>query len=259
MVRKKGVRIEQKIVDPVVEKLKKLDREEYVKERENMESSLSKTINTVFTQAQILSGERYFENQDDLKELGLYTLQEAYDIIRKNGIKLSFRAFGGRIERGSIESLKIGNRRYIAEPVLRDFVYVNKNYMTVREAYETLKKYDPRTNHRAFVGRIEKGIIPSVKIGTQRGIPKDVVEAYAYVFKNYYTLTDLARELNKELKKRGVKTIRRNALERRLDRNRIPYEKIGGKRYIPKTILKDLVAKEVQRHRNREERSGPKK
>ena len=43
---------------------------------------------------------------------------------------------------------------------------------------------------------------------------------------------------------RGIK-IKRNAFERRLDRNRIPHEKIGGRRVIAKEVLDELVSKEL--------------
>jgi len=43
---------------------------------------------------------------------------------------------------------------------------------------------------------------------------------------------------------RGIK-IKRNAFERRLDRNRIPHEKIGGRRVIAKEVLEELISKEL--------------
>ena len=44
--------------------------------------------------------------------------------------------------------------------------------------------------------------------------------------------------------KKGVR-IKRNAFERRLDRNRIPHEKIGGRRVIAREVLDELVSKEL--------------
>ena len=43
---------------------------------------------------------------------------------------------------------------------------------------------------------------------------------------------------------RGIK-IKRNAFERRLDRDRIPHEKIGGRRVIAKEVLGELITKEL--------------
>jgi hypothetical protein len=61
-----------------------------------------------------------------------------------------------------------------------------------------------------------------------------------HVCKNYYDVGDAVSEMNS----RGIR-IKRNAFERRLDRNRIPHVKIGGRRVIAKEVLGELVSKEL--------------
>jgi hypothetical protein len=110
----------------------------------------------------------------------------------------------------------------------------------VKDAFEILHQHENELNLRAFIGRVEKNTIPSVKINTQRWIPKDVVDSMVHISKNYY---DVSQAINM-LQSKGLK-IRRNAFERRLDRNRIPHEKIGGRRVIAKDVVEELALKEL--------------
>lgn len=116
---------------------------------------------------------------------------------------------------------------------------LNKDFYSVKQAFKELAKYE-RLNLRAFIGRIEKKSMPSIKIGTARWVPKSAVESLVHVHKNYYSVGDAVSVMSSK----GVK-IKRNAFERRLDRNRIPHDKIGGKRVIAKEVLDELISKEL--------------
>ena len=66
----------------------------------------------------------------------------------------------------------------------------------------------------------------------------------------YFTRTDrdtpkalICRSVLEE-KTSGIK-IKRNAFERRLDRGRIPHVKIGGRRFIPEDVMRELTDKEA--------------
>jgi len=48
-----------------------------------------------------------------------------------------------------------------------------------------------------------------------------------------------------KLHKKNIE-IRRNAFERRLDRGRIPHEKVGGRRFIHGDVLDKLVSLELE-------------
>ncbi len=205
--------------------------------KDNIEEYFSP--NVLRTAQQIFqAGEEAYDEDE------LLSLQEAYDYLRKHGYNISFRAFGGRVERGRIKTVKKGRKRYVPLSELKKMLEIANNYYTLSEAYDLYSRYDPSLNFRAFIGRVEKGSIPSVKIGTSRLIPKRVVEGLVKLAKNYMTVSQVVEEL----KKHGIK-LRRNALERRLDRGRIPFVKVGGKRYIHKDVVKELIDLEKSRRR----------
>lgn len=170
----------------------------------------------------------------------MYSASAAYDYLKDNGVYISFRAFGGRIERGTIPFVKVGRKRFIPKSVLDDISNTKVAFYTVKEAFEEYGKTNSKINLRAFIGRIEKGSIPSVKQGTRRLIPRDAIEALTHISSSYYSVSEAIRELHKS----GIK-IKRNAFERRLDRGRIPHEKVGGRRFIHEDVLRELVDKEV--------------
>ncbi|MEM4554316.1 MAG: hypothetical protein QXT25_00505 [Candidatus Anstonellaceae archaeon] len=238
MPRGKRIVIEKTIKDPVIAKLKATKISDIKAKRMQQEKELHESIQEIVNKAKELYAQDKLE-KDRLKSLGLYTLDEAYEELKRGGIDLSFRAFGGRVERRSIYSEKIGNKRLIPKPVIADWIALSNEYYTVKQAYEELKKYE-KLNLRAFIGRIEKNSIPSLKIRTQRWVPKSAIEGLIHIAKNYYDVSQ-AMEV---LAQRGIK-IKRNAFERRLDRNRIPHEKIGGRRVIAKEVLEELIAKEL--------------
>jgi hypothetical protein len=153
---------------------------------------------------------------------------------------ISFRAFGGRIERRSIPSVKVGKKRYIPMQSLEDILAVGKEFYSIREAYELYRKYNRMINYRAFIGRVEKSSIPSLKIGTKRLIPRDAIDSLSHIARKYYSVSEAIKELHVK----GVE-IKRNAFERRLDRNRIPHVKIGGRRFIPRDVIDELADKEI--------------
>jgi hypothetical protein len=212
-------KIDRKIEDPTVEKLKSIISFQDTSPLETLAK---------------LNQYKMEENEE------LLSMQEAYDYLRANGYDISFRAFSGRVERGLIPTTKIGRKRYIPKAFLDRMLEISSKAYNVKDAYEKLRRYYPELSLRALIGRLEKGSIPSVKIGGRRYIPKDVVEGLIHLAKNYYSVAQ-AYAL---LKKKGIK-IKRNAFERRLDRNAIPHVKIGGRRYIPKDVVEEIIRKEL--------------
>ena len=125
-----------------------------------------------------------------------------------------------------------------------DVLNTKKEFNTVREAYQEYKKANPKINFRAFIGRIEKGSVPSVKFGTRRLIPKNAVEALTHISENYFSVSQAVKQLHKK----GIR-IKRNAFERRLDRGRIPHVKVGGRRFVHDDVLTELIDKELNLRR----------
>jgi len=241
MPRKKITEIKYEINDPAVTRLKNYNINYVKRKRVEEKNRISQKVYKL-----VSMGQKIYEQGKREKEyfnrLGLFTLEEAYEIVKKNNVPISFRAFGGRVERKSIPSIKIGRKRFIPSLLLDYWISLYKDFYTVRSAFEKLKKYEKDLNLRAFIGRVEKGSIPSVKIGTQRWIPQDYINEYTKIVKNYHTVSTAM----KELRKSGVK-IRRNAFERRIDRGRIPHIKIGGKRFIPKDVVRQVIKLEIDR------------
>ncbi|NYZ77160.1 hypothetical protein H0O02_02485 [Candidatus Micrarchaeota archaeon] len=239
MPRGRKIVIETEIDDNIVDRYRSIDLGEIRKDRESVEKNLSGSLATVFKAAQDLYKQRLGE--ENLREdHSLYSVKTAYDYLRGKGVVISFRAFGGRIERGTVPYVKVGRKRFIPQNVLDDISDTKAEFYTVKEAYQEYRKANSKINFRAFIGRIEKGSVPSVKFGTRRLIPRDAVEALTHVSNNYYTVSSAIKELHKN----GIR-IKRNAFERRLDRGRIPHEKIGGRRYIHQKVLGELVDKET--------------
>ena len=238
MPRGKRIVIEKVIKDPVVARLKGMKITDMKAKRASVEKELHENIGDIVGRAKDLYAQDKLE-KERLKGMGLFTLEEAYEELRKGGVGLSYRAFGGRVERRSVHSEKIGNKRLIPRPVIHDWVALANEFYSVKQAYNELKKHE-KLNLRAFIGRVEKNSVPSLKIGTQRWVPKSAIESMIHVCKNYYDVGDAVQVMGG----RGIK-IKRNAFERRLDRNRIPHEKIGGRRVIAKEVLDELISKEL--------------
>ena len=239
MPRGKKIIIETEIDDDFVDKFRSIDLDEIKKERDSVEKGLSTSVASVFKVAQNLYRQKASEDDLEAKH-DLFSVRSAYDYLRGNGVFISFRAFGGRIERRSIPSVKVGKKRYIPTQALEDILSLGKEFYTIREAYEIYKKYNQTINYRAFIGRIEKNSVPSLKIGTKRLIPRSTIDSLSHVARKYYSVSGAIRELHKK----GVE-IKRNAFERRLDRNRIPHVKIGGRRFIPRDVIDELADKEI--------------
>lgn len=240
MPRGKKIIIETEIDDDYVDRFKSIDLDEIKKERDGVEKGLSSSVAGVFKVAQNLYKQKASEDDLEAKH-DLYSVRSAYDYLRNNGVFISFRAFGGRIERGTIPFVKVGRKRYIPKSVLDDITSTKSEFYTVKEAFEEYKKANKRINFRAFIGRIEKGSIPSVKFGTRRLVPKEAIESLTHISTNYFSVSQAIKELHKG----GIK-IKRNAFERRLDRGRIPHVKIGGRRFIHEDVLRELVDKEIR-------------
>ncbi|MEK6979249.1 MAG: hypothetical protein AABW86_03435 [Candidatus Micrarchaeota archaeon] len=238
MPRGKRIVIERDLNDAYIEKYRAIDVDEIKKEQTAHEQSISSSVANVFKAAQGLYKQK--TSEDDLEKRDLFSVQSAYEYLKGNGVYISFRAFGGRIERGTVPFVKVGRKRFIPKAVLDNVVGMKEDFYSVREAFSEYKKSNPVINYRAFIGRVEKGSVPSVKLGTKRLIPKDAVEALTHISDNYYSVSEAIKELHKK----GIK-IKRNAFERRLDRGRIPHEKVGGRRFIPDDVLDELVSKEI--------------
>ncbi len=238
MPRGKKIIIEKVVEDPVVDGYKDMDVDDIKKERNKAEKSLTSSVSTVYKSAQQLYKQR--TSEEDLEgRHSLFSVKSAYDYIKDRGVYISFRAFGGRIERGRVSYVKVGRKRYIPQAVLDDIVDTKKGFYTVREAFQDYKKANQGINFRAFIGRIEKGSVPSVKFGTRRLVPKDAVEALTHISENYYSVSQAVKQLHKS----SIR-IKRNAFERRLDRGRIPHVKVGGRRFIHMGVLSELIDKE---------------
>ncbi len=238
MPRGKKIIIETEISDDFVDKFRSIDLDEIKKERDRTEKGLSASVSNVFKVAQNLYRQKASEEELEGKH-ELFSVRSAYDYLKGSGVFISFRAFGGRIERGTIPFVKVGRKRYIPKSVLDDITNTKSEFYTVKEAFEEYKKANQKINFRAFIGRIEKGSIPSVKFGTRRLVPKDAVEALTHISSNYYSVSQAIKELHKT----GIR-IKRNAFERRLDRGRIPHVKIGGRRFIHEDVMRELTEKE---------------
>lgn len=239
MPRGKKIIIDRDIDDSFVDRLKTMNLERIKDSYENRQSSISSSLANVYNEAQKLYQKKEL-NDDSLEKKGLYTIQNAYELLRQNGFDISFRAFGGRVERGTITSVKVGKKRYIPMDSLNTIMNIKDEFYSVKEAFETYKKFNAKINYRAFIGRVEKRSVPSVKIGTKRLVPRDAVDALTHVAKSYYTVSQAISQLHKS----GI-GIKRNAFERRLDRSRIPHVKIAGRRYIPMDVLDELTDKEL--------------
>jgi hypothetical protein len=239
MPRGRRIVINRKIDDDKVDSLKNIDMDEVKQGRLHVEDQLSSSITEVMEAAKEMSAKKKLSDEA-LQKGGLYSIQEAYELLRGKGMDISFRAFGGRIERRSIPSVKVGKKRYIPVQSLDDIIDVGNAFYTVRKAYEIYRKYNKAINYRAFIGRVEKSSIPSVKIGTKRLIPRDAMENLSHVARKYFSVSDALKELHR----RNVE-IKRNAFERRLDRNRVPHVKISGRRFIPRDVVQELIDKEL--------------
>lgn len=238
MPRGKRIVIEKEVEDDIVDKYRFLDVDQIKKERDARDQALSSSVANVFKAAQSLYKSR--ADEEDMEKKDLFSVQSAYEYLKNSGVYISFRAFGGRIERGSIPFVKVGRKRYIPKAVLDEVVNTKEEFYSVRDAFNEYKKFNTSINYRAFIGRVEKGSVPSVKLGTKRLIPKEAVEALTHISENYYSVSEAIKELHKS----GIR-IKRNAFERRLDRGRIPHSKVGGRRFIHEDVLSELVSKEL--------------
>jgi hypothetical protein len=244
MPKKKKIIIETEVKDDSPDMFRSVDVGRIRKERKKEEKSLSADLTAIFKTAQKLYSKR--PNDDELqKKHGLYTIRSAYEYLRNRGIPVSFRAFGGRIERGNVPYVKVGRKRFIPRSVLNDIENTHQKFYTVKEAFDVYSKANKDINMRAFIGRIEKESIPSVKLGTRRLIPREAIDSLTNISSNYFSVSQAISELHKNRIK-----INRNAFERRLDRGRIPHSKIGGRRFIHENVMAELIDKEKNLRNN---------
>ena len=215
MARKKTFIIKDRPEDTIVVSVKRMLEKDYDSEAAQQDSKLSEAISQVYN--------------------------KAFKILKEKACPLSLRAFTGRVGRGSIKSVKIGGRRYLTKHVVDQLTGMYTDYYSVKDSYNILNKHRP-IDFRAFIGRIEKNSVPSIKIGTKRLIPREYVERMTHVYQTYMEVKDSLAYLSGQ----GVK-INKNAFERRLDRKRIPHAKIAGKRYIDRGVLDELASQELAR------------
>ena len=97
------------------------------------------SIANVFRVAQNLYRQKASEDELESKH-DLFSVRSAYDYLKGSGVLISFRAFGGRIERGTVPFVKVGRKRYIPKSVLDDITSTKKEFHTVKEAYQEYKK-----------------------------------------------------------------------------------------------------------------------
>ncbi len=239
MGRKVRIKISWTPKDKTLRAMEKLDLNKLSQEVNQKTESIIESLSDVYTTAQQMY-EASDVDPNQLRRQGLLSLQDAYDYLRSKGYNISFRAFGGRIERGNLPSIKIGKKRFVPVEALDHLLELQKGFYTIKEAYEKYKEYDPSITLRAFIGRVEKGSVPSIKVNGRRLIPKVAGDAFVVLAKNYYTVAQAVDELRKH----GI-NIRRNAFERRLDRRCIPFVKVGGKRYIAKEVMDQLIEQEL--------------
>lgn len=172
----------------------------------------------------------------------LLTVQQAYEYLKQNGIGWEYSVFKSRVDRGSIETvLGDDGYRYIQKSVLDRIIQFEQEVYNLEQAFNILKKVNPKLTIRAFIGRIEKDKIPVVVTYRKRYIPKRVVEDLVYIYSNYVEVAD-ALTIYRE---NGI-NISRNTLERRLDRGVLPYITMGKKRLIPKAILMESINEEKE-------------
>ncbi|MEM3372852.1 MAG: helix-turn-helix domain-containing protein [Candidatus Anstonellales archaeon] len=239
MPRGKRIIIETEVKDAVVENLLSLDIKKMAEHRQEIEKKIEESVREAVDQAtkHLQHGKL---DPAIRKKLGLFTLEEAYEELKRAGFGFSFRAFAGRVERKSIKSVKVGRYRYIPLEIIKDLANIRSDFYTMNEAYLKISAYEEDLNIRAFIGRVEKGSIPSLKIGTMRLIPKVAINSLIHIAQNYYTVSQAI----KKLWENDIK-LKRNAFERRLDRGRIPSVKVGGRRVIAKEVLDELIRKEL--------------
>lgn len=239
MPRGKKIIIETHVDDPKIDEFRSIDLEKLKDNYQSEQNTLSSSVANIFKTAQQLYQDKV-STEDISDKHELFNVRSGYEYLKERGIYISFRAFGGRIERGTIAFVKVGRKRFIPKSVLDDVLGTKKEYYSVREAFEEYNKANSDINLRAFIGRVEKGSVPSVKFGTRRLIPRDAIEALTHVSNDYFSVTQAMHRLGAS----GIK-IKRNAFERRLDRDRIPHQKVGGRRFIHQSILQELIDKEI--------------
>jgi hypothetical protein len=101
MPRGKKIVIETAIEDEFIDKYRSIDLDSMKKKRNTVEKGLSSSVAGVFKVAQNLYKQKLGEEELEAKH-ELFSVRSAYDYLKGNGVYISFRAFGGRIERGTV-------------------------------------------------------------------------------------------------------------------------------------------------------------
>lgn len=108
-------------------------------------------------------------------ESQVMSLDSAYKSIHKVYSKLSLRAFIGRIEKDKIPVIIRYRKRYIPKEVVSGLVYLYTNYVDVNDAVKIYRENNINITKNTLERRLDRGLIPFVKYGKLRMIPKDVL------------------------------------------------------------------------------------
>ncbi len=102
-----------------------------------------------------------------------FTLKQAYEHLVGHEKGLNFRAFVGRVEQGSIPSVKAEGQRWIAKQEIDK----RMNYYTFAQAMDVFGEHDIWIRPKTFERRLDKKQIQYEKMGGLRMIARDVLEA----------------------------------------------------------------------------------
>ncbi len=109
-----------------------------------------------------------FENQ-------VMSLESAYNAIKKVNPKLTLRAFIGRIEKEKLPVIIKYRKRYIPKEVVEGLIYLYTNYVDVNEAVKIYRENNINITKNTLERRLDRGLIPFIKYGKLRMIPKDIL------------------------------------------------------------------------------------
>ena len=104
-----------------------------------------------------------------------YSVKEAFTELKKYE-DINFRAFIGRIEKGSVPSVKFGTRRLVPRDAVEALTHISSDYFSVSQAIRELHKSGIKIKRNAFERRLDRGRVPHVKIGGRRFIHEDILE-----------------------------------------------------------------------------------
>lgn len=108
-------------------------------------------------------------------ENSVYSLHEAYDRIRQVNPRLTLRAFIGRIEKEKLPVVIAYRKRFLPKQLVEDLVYIYSNYVEVSQALTIYRQNGFNISRNTLERRLDRGILPFIKLGKKRLIPKDIL------------------------------------------------------------------------------------